>query len=174
MQNAYYEQLIQQVKKHPSTFIAHNAVVIGNVTLQENVSVWYNAVIRADHDTIFIDQNTNIQDGVIMHVDPYAPIRIGKNVVVGHAAIIHGATVGNCTLIGMRATIMNHAVIGKGCIIGAHALVTEGMHIPDYSLVLGSPAKIIKTLPPTETEAKIQLGVQAYLHEAKLYLQANI
>lgn len=170
--NTYYQSLLKQVQQHPSVFIAHNATVIGQVSLAEGVSVWYQAVIRADHDTISIGAFTNVQDGCIFHVDEGFPITIGKNNVIGHAAIIHGATIGDGNLIGMRATIMNGATIGRGCIIGAHALVTEGMTIPDYSLVLGMPAKVVKTLP-SDTVQRIQEGVESYKHEAQQYLQAQ-
>lgn len=172
MKNPYLIQLQNQVKKGNNVFIAHNATVIGMVNLANDVSIWYNTVIRADHDTINIGNRTNIQDGVIMHVDPFAPITIGEDNVIGHAAIIHGATIGNNNLIGMRSTILNHANIGNYCIIGAHTLVTENMQIPDFSMVLGTPGKIIKTLPPQIID-KIKLGVQAYLHEAKKYIESS-
>jgi len=109
-----------------------------------STSVWYSAVIRADVEEIIIGKRTNIQDGAILHADFGEPTIIGDDVTVGHGAIVHGATVGDCTLIGMRATILNRAKIGKFCIIGAGTLVTEGMEIPDYSMVLGVPAKIVK------------------------------
>lgn len=167
---AYYQQLIRQVQRHPTAFIAHNATVLGEVVLAEGVSIWYQAVIRADHDIISIGAYTNVQDGCIFHVDAGFPIHIGRNNVIGHAAIIHGATIGDGTLIGMRATLMNGAQIGNGCIIGAHALVTEGMVIPDYSLVMGMPAKVIKRLPE-EVIQGIQAGVESYKQEAQKYLQ---
>lgn len=127
-------------------FIAPNASVIGNVTFGENVSVWYGAVIRADVEAIIIGNNSNIQDTAVLHADPGDPTIIGNDVTVGHGAIIHGAIVGDCSLIGMRATILNKAKIGKNCIIGACALVTEGMIIPDNSLVVGIPAKIVRQI----------------------------
>ena len=127
-------------------FIAPNASVMGDVTFGKGVSVWYGAVIRADVEKIIIGDNTNIQDTAVLHADPGDPTIIGESVTVGHGAIVHGAVVGDGSLIGMRATVLNKAKIGKGCIIGAHALVTEKMEIPDYSLVLGTPAKVVKTL----------------------------
>ncbi len=151
-------------------FIAPGAVVIGRVHLGDFSSVWYHAVIRADHDSIHIGAYTNIQDGCILHVDEGVPLTVGTRNVIGHGAILHGCTIGDGNLIGMRATIMNHAVIGNGCIIGAHALVTEGMQIPDHSLVLGAPARIVKTLTP-EKVAAIQAGVESYADEAARYLQ---
>jgi carbonic anhydrase/acetyltransferase-like protein (isoleucine patch superfamily) len=131
-----------------SNFIAPNATVIGKVTLGEDSSVWYSAVIRADVEEIIIGKRTNIQDGAILHADFGEPTIIGDDVTVGHGAIVHGAMIGDCTLIGMRATILNRVKIGKYCVIGACALVTEGMEIPDYSMVLGIPAKIVKQISP--------------------------
>lgn len=171
--NPYTQQLLSQLSIGERTWIAPNATVLGRVTLGSEVSVWYQAVLRADHDTITIGNRTNVQDGVIMHVDPHKPITIGNNVLIGHGAIIHGATIGDACLIGMRATIMNNARIGKGCIVGAHALVTEGMVVPDYSMVLGAPAKVTKTLPP-EIIDRIERGVQAYVDEAAKYLAFSV
>lgn len=128
-------------------FIASTATVVGNVSLGNNASVWYGAVIRADVEEIRIGNNTNIQDTAVLHADYGEPTLIADNVTVGHGAIVHGAIVGEGSLIGMRATILNRAKIGKYCIIGAHALVTEGMEVPDFSMVLGVPAKIVKQLP---------------------------
>ena len=119
---------------------------MGNVTFGEDVSVWYGAVIRADVEAIIIGDRTNIQDTAVIHADPGDPTVIGNDVTVGHGAIIHGAVVGDCSLIGMRATVLNKAKIGKNCIIGACALVTEGMQIPDNSLVMGVPARVVKQI----------------------------
>ena len=168
--SARLKQLLDQVQKEKNVFIAESARVLGNVHLEEGASVWYGAVIRADHDTIRIGKNTNVQDNSVMHVDPGFPIKVGENNVIGHSAILHGCTIGNNNLIGMRATIMNGAVIGNGCIIGAHALVTENTIIPDYSMVLGVPGKVVKTLDPSIVD-EINKGVDAYLHEAATYLK---
>src|SRR6185437_9548471 len=148
----FIEELEAKVSKGTNVFIAPGAVVIGDVHLGDSVSVWFNAVIRADTDSITIGKNSNIQDGCIIHEDPGAPVIIGEEVIVGHAAIIHGATVGNNTLIGMRATLLNHVQVGSWCIIGAHSLLTEGTAIPDYSIVMGSPGKVIKTLTEKQIE----------------------
>ncbi len=129
-----------------SHFIAPSASVIGTVTLENNVSVWFSAVIRGDVEPIHIGANSNVQDGAVLHTDPGAPLRIGNNVTVGHKAMLHGCTVGDGSLIGINSVILNHAVIGKNCLIGANALVTEGKVIPDNSLVVGSPGKVIRTL----------------------------
>ncbi len=135
------------MKKKKPIFIAHTAAVMGQVTLGEDVSVWYGAVIRSDVEKIIIGDRTNIQDNAVLHADFGFPTIIGNDVTVGHGAIVHGATVGDGSLIGMRATVLNNAKIGKFCIIGAHALVTEGMEVPDFSMVLGTPGKIVKQLP---------------------------
>jgi carbonic anhydrase/acetyltransferase-like protein (isoleucine patch superfamily) len=154
------------IKKDETNFIATGAIVIGDVTLGENTSVWYNAVIRGDGDTIVIGRNSNIQDLAMVHVDEGFPVHIGDGVTVGHSAIIHGCTIGDNTLIGMGATVLNGAKIGKGCLIGANALVTQGMEIPDYSLVVGMPAVIKRTLTPEEVKEN-QKNAQIYVEEAK-------
>ena len=128
-------------------FLAENAVVVGGVTLKEKVNVWYGAVIRGDENAIEIGEGSNVQDNATLHVGEKYPISIGKNVTVGHNAVVHGCTVGDDTLIGMGA------VIGNGCIIGAGALVKENEVIPDYSLCVGVPAKIIRTLDERAAEA---------------------
>ncbi len=170
--NAYQKQLQDQVKIGENVFIADTARVLGSVELKNEVSIWYGAVIRADFDSVFIDERTNVQEGVYMHVDNGCPIHIGKDNVIGHGAILHGCTLGDSNLIGMRATIMNNAKIGKGCIIGAHALVKEGMVVPDFSMVLGTPGKVVRQLPESVIDG-IHLGVEHYLHEAKRYLEAE-
>ena len=133
-------------------FIAPNASVMGNVTFGENVSVWYNAVIRADVEAIIIGNNSNIQDTAVLHADPGNPTIIGDYVTVGHGAIVHGAIVGDGSLIGMRATVLNRAKIGKNCIIGACTLVTEGMIIPDNSLAVGIPAKVVRQISEQQAQ----------------------
>ena len=158
------------MKKGKEVFIAENATVIGNVELGDNSSIWFGAVLRGDNDFIKIGERTNIQDLSIIHVDEGVPVTIGKEVTIGHGAIIHGATVGDNSLIGMRATLLNNSVIGKNCIVGAHALVTEGKIIPDNSLVIGIPAKIVKTLTNEEIEA-IKLNFTSYVKKGKEYLK---
>ncbi len=165
----YYEEMTTMVKKGAEVFISPGAYVVGDVELGDKVSIWYTAVIRADFDKIVIGNGTNVQEGVLMHVDHGTPMVIGEDNVIGHGAILHGCTIGNNNLIGMRATIMNGAVIGNGCVIGAHALVTEGMQIPDHSMVLGMPAKIVKQLDPQSADV-IKLGADEYIREAKKYL----
>jgi carbonic anhydrase/acetyltransferase-like protein (isoleucine patch superfamily) len=135
------------VKIHKSSYVAPSAVIIGNVTIGKNCGVFPNAVIRGDENSIVIGDGSNIQDCCVIHTDAEHQVKIGKNVTVGHAAIIHGATISDDCLIGIHATVLNGAQIGTGSIIGACALVTEKMVIPQQSLVLGVPGKIIKQNP---------------------------
>jgi carbonic anhydrase/acetyltransferase-like protein (isoleucine patch superfamily) len=165
----YTEELKSKVKVGKEVFIAPNATLLGDITLGDNVSVWYGAILRADADKIIVGDRTNIQDGVIFHTDPGMTITVGEENIIGHGAIIHGCTIGNNNLIGIRATILNRAKIGNCCIIGAHALVTEDMVVPDYSMVLGSPGKVVKTLP-AEVIDRMKLGAAFYVHEALQYL----
>lgn len=134
-------------------FIADNASVIGSVILEKNVSVWFNAVLRGDNETIRIGANSNIQDGAVLHTDPGAPLTIGANVTVGHHAALHGCSIGEGSLIGIKAVVLNHSVIGRNCLIGANTLVTEGKIVPDNSLVIGSPGKVVRTLTEDEIAA---------------------
>lgn len=136
-----------------SHFIAPNATVIGSVVLEDKVSIWFNTVLRGDNDLIHIGEGTNIQDGSILHTDPGIQLIVGRNVTVGHMAMLHGCSVGDNSLIGIKAIILNRAKIGNNCIIGANALITEGKEIPDGSLVMGSPGKIVRQL--SENEIKL-------------------
>ena len=151
-------------------FIAHNATVIGSVTLEADVSIWYNVVMRADHDTIYIDAGSNIQDGAVLHVDPGAPLHIGKGVTIGHKAMLHGCTIGDHSLIGINAVVLNGANIGKNCLIGANALVPENMIVPDGSLVLGSPARIKRELS-AEQQVALTHNADHYIQNAQMFLQ---
>ena len=127
--------------------------VIGTVILENNVSVWFSAVLRGDNEPIHIGANSNIQDGAVLHTDLGIPLTVAANVSVGHQAMLHGCTVGEGSLIGIKAVILNHSVIGKNCLIGANALITEGKVIPDNSLVIGSPGKVVRTLTDSEIAA---------------------
>jgi len=166
----YIEVLKSKVKVGKDVFIAPNSTLIGDITLGDNCSVWYGAILRADADKIIVGARTNIQDGVIFHTDPGVTITVGEENIIGHGAIIHGCTIGDHNLIGIRATILNGAKVGNCCIIGAHALVTEDMVIPDYSMVLGVPGKVVKTLP-AEIIERMKLGAAFYVHEAMQYLE---
>lgn len=153
----------------PHCFIAPNATLIGDVTLEENCSVWFNVVIRADADKVHIHANTNIQDGSILHLDKGFPLTIGQGVTVGHKVMLHGCTIGDNTLIGMNAVILNGATIGKNCIIGANALVTENMDVPDGHLVIGSPAKVVKSLNESAFE-QLKQSAAHYVGNGRRYL----
>ncbi|MCJ2012100.1 gamma carbonic anhydrase family protein [Methylobacterium sp. J-076] len=128
------------------TWIAPDATVIGRVELGLDVGIWFGATLRGDNEPICIGARSNVQEGVVMHVDPGFPLTLGEDVTVGHGAIVHGCTIGDGTLIGMGATILNGAKIGRGSLVGANALVTEGKEFPDYSLIVGAPAKAIRVL----------------------------
>jgi carbonic anhydrase/acetyltransferase-like protein (isoleucine patch superfamily) len=152
-------------------FIAPSADVIGSVTLHPNASVWFGAVIRGDVEEIEVGEGSNIQDGSVVHADRGIPTRIGKNVTVGHKAVVHGCTVGDNSLIGIGAIVLNHAVIGENCIVGAGALVTERTVIPPNSLVVGSPAVVKKTLSEDVVEMLRQSAAH-YVENAALFVAA--
>lgn len=133
-------------------WIAPGAVVLGRVRLERNASVWFGAVVRGDNDPIVIGENSNIQDGSVLHTDEGRPLTIGRGVTVGHQAMLHGCTVGDNSLIGIKATVLNGAVIGRNCLIGAHALIPEGKTIPDNSLVMGAPGKVVRELDGTAVQ----------------------
>jgi carbonic anhydrase/acetyltransferase-like protein (isoleucine patch superfamily) len=131
-------------------WIAPDAIVIGSVVLEKNASVWFGCIVRADNDIITIGENSQLQDGCMLHVDPGFPITIGRNVSVGHMAMLHGCTVGDGSLIGIKSVILNGAKVGRNCLIGANSLIAEGKEIPDGSLVIGSPGKVVRQLRPEE------------------------
>ena len=135
---------------HPTAFVAAGARVVGGVTLSAGASVWYNAVLRADGDTITIGVGSNLQDNVSVHVDNGRPVVIGENVSVGHNAVVHGCTIGNGSLIGMGAVVLNGAVIGEGCLVAGGAVVLEGTVVPPGSLIAGVPAKVRRELTADE------------------------
>jgi carbonic anhydrase/acetyltransferase-like protein (isoleucine patch superfamily) len=151
-----------------NTFIAPNSSVIGRCTIGENVSVWFNAVIRADVNEIVIGNNVNIQDGSVLHCDHDHAVEIADNVTIGHNAIIHGCTIGNNCIIGMGTTILDGASIGENCIVGANALVTSGKHIPGGSLIIGSPAKVVRALSDDEIDG-IKKSIAGYVALSKEY-----
>ena len=148
--------LLSYKEKYPeigeNTFLAPGSIIIGPCTIGNNCGVWYNAVIRADLSDITIGNNTNVQDGTIVHCDTNGPTIVGDNVTLGHNSIIHGCKIGNNCIIGMGSTVMKGAVIGENTIVGANSLVTVGKEIPAGSMVMGSPAKVVR--PLTETEIK--------------------
>ena len=150
-------------------WVAPNATLIGDVRLGDNASIWWNAVLRGDNDTITIGANTNIQDGSVLHADDGVPLTIGANVTVGHLVMLHGCTIGEQSLIGIKSVILNHAVIGRHCIIGANSLIPEGKEIPERSLVMGSPGKVVRQLSDEEV-ARLLLAAQGYVANARRYL----
>jgi carbonic anhydrase/acetyltransferase-like protein (isoleucine patch superfamily) len=127
-------------------WVAPNAQVMGHVIIKGGVGIWFGVTLRGDNEPITVGEGSNIQENTVIHTDPGYPVSVGKNCTIGHNAIVHGCTIGDNSLIGMGATILNGAVIGKNCLIGAGALVTEGKVIPDGALVMGMPAKVIRTL----------------------------
>ena len=146
-----FEKNVPEV--HPEAWVAANATLIGKIKLEKNSSIWFNAVLRGDIELITIGENSNIQDGSVLHTDPGFKLNIGKRVTVGHMVMLHGCQIGDDTLIGIGSIILNNAKIGKNCIIGAKALITENKEIPDNSLVVGSPGKIIRQVTEEEKKA---------------------
>lgn len=151
-----------------AVFVAANATVLGDVTLGRGVNIWYGAVLRADEGALILGENSNVQDNAVLHCDPGGQVVLGKNVTVGHSALVHGCTVGDNSLIGMHATILNHAVVGKNCIIGAGALVPEGMVIPDGSVAVGVPARVIKPVTEAQIEANLR-NAEHYVEHGKVH-----
>ena len=149
-------------------WIAPNAVVLGDVILHRGASIWFNAVLRGDTDTLTVGENSNIQDGSILHADAGVPLTIGRNVTVGHKVMLHGCTIGDNSLIGIGAVILNGAAIGKNCLIGANALITEGKVIPDGSLVMGQPGKVVKALEPGQIAA-LEMSATHYVQNWKRF-----
>jgi carbonic anhydrase/acetyltransferase-like protein (isoleucine patch superfamily) len=169
-------ELTERLKKRPESgknvFLAKGSHVIGDVKLGDESSVWFGAVLRGDSDTISVGARSNIQDNAVLHADPGDPCIIGEDCVIGHSAIVHGAKLGHHVLVGMHATVLNNAEIGEYSIIGANALVPSGMVIPPYSLVLGVPAKIVKTLDDS-VHQRIQDNVDEYVRKARAYVAAG-
>jgi carbonic anhydrase/acetyltransferase-like protein (isoleucine patch superfamily) len=151
-----------------SYWVAPDAHVIGRVELGEDVGVWFGAVLRGDNEPIRIGARTNIQEGVVIHVDPGFPVAIGQGCTIGHHAIVHGCTIGDNSLIGMGATVLNGAVIGNNCLVGANALVTEGKVFPDNSLIVGAPAKTIRLLDDAAV-AGLKKSANGYVKKWQLF-----
>ncbi len=149
-------------------FVAPGAMLIGRVTLGDRVSVWFGAIARGDNEPIVVGAGSNLQEGVVLHVDPGFPLIIGEGVTVGHQAMLHGCTIGDGSLIGIKAVVMNGAVVGRECLIGANALVAEGKTIPDRSLVLGSPGKVVRTLTDDDV-AKLRRAAEVYVAKGAQY-----
>jgi carbonic anhydrase/acetyltransferase-like protein (isoleucine patch superfamily) len=160
----------RRVVRHEETFVAPNATLIGSVVLHERASVWFNVVARGDNDPIVIGPESNIQDGSILHTDLGVPLTLGRGVTVGHKVMLHGCTIGDYALIGINAVILNNARIGPYCIIGANALITEGKEIPEGSMVMGSPGKVIRQLTDSERR-KLEASAAHYVDNARRYLR---
>jgi carbonic anhydrase/acetyltransferase-like protein (isoleucine patch superfamily) len=149
-------------------FIADSASIIGSVILKENASIWFNCVIRGDNDVITIGENSNVQDGAVLHTDPGFKLTLGKGVTIGHNAMVHGCEVGDFSLIGINAVVLNGAKIGKFCLIGANTFIPEKMEIPDGSLVVGSPA-VIKRQLSEQQQKMLELGAHHYVQNGQRY-----
>ncbi len=154
---------VPQTPAPENYWVAPDANVIGSVTLGEDVGIWFGATLRGDNEPITVGRGSNIQEGVMVHADPGFPAIIGEGCTIGHHAIIHGCTIGDNSLVGMGATVLNGAKIGKNCLIGANALVTEGKEFPDNSLIVGSPARAIRTLDDTAVEG-LKKSAENYVH----------
>ena len=153
-----------------SAYVTDSATVIGRVQLKANASVWIGATLRGDNELISVGENSNIQEACVLHTDAGFPLRVGDGVTVGHQAMLHGCSIGDGSLIGIQAVILNGAKIGRNCLVGAGALVTEGKEFPDNSLIIGSPAKAVRTLSE-EQLAALKQSSQMYVERARNYRQ---
>lgn len=156
------------VDAHPESWVAPNATLVGKVKLEQGASVWFGAVLRGDNELIHIGEQSNVQDGTVMHTDMGSPLTVGKGVTIGHNAMLHGCTVGDYSLIGINAVVLNGAKIGKYCIIGANTLIGEGKEIPDGSLVVGSPGKVVRELSEAQ-KSMLEASAAHYVHNAQRY-----
>jgi carbonic anhydrase/acetyltransferase-like protein (isoleucine patch superfamily) len=156
------------VECHPESWVAPNAVLVGKVKLAAGASVWFNAVLRGDNELIHIGENSNVQDGTVMHTDMGFPLTLGKGVTIGHNVMLHGCTVGDYSLIGINAVVLNGAKIGNNCLVGARSLVTEGKEFPPGSMIMGSPAKVVRELTPEQIEG-LRQSARGYMDNAKRF-----
>ena len=161
---------LDQCSPHLSegSWVADGASVIGSVTLERNASVWFNCVLRGDNDDLIVGENSNVQDGSVLHTDAGIKLRIGRDCTIGHLVMLHGCEIGDNTLIGIKSVILNRARIGKNCIVGANSLVTEGKVFPDNSMILGAPAKVVRELTPQEVQINT-LMARHYVDNARRY-----
>ena len=164
----FYDLGSKKIKNAGENWAATNTSIIGDVTLEKNTSIWFNVTLRGDIENIHIGEGSNVQDGSVLHTDPGYPLKIGKDVTIGHLVMLHGCTIGDNSLIGIGAVILNGVKIGKNCIIGANALVTENKVIPDNSLVIGSPGKIARQVT-TEEKKSITENAIHYQENWKKY-----
>ena len=161
-----FEKNVPEV--HADAWVASNATLIGKVKLEKNSSIWFNAVLRGDIELITIGENSNIQDGSVLHTDPGYKLNVGKGVTVGHKVMLHGCQIADDTLIGIGSIILNNAKIGKNCIVGANSLITENKIIPDNSLVVGSPGRVLRKVTEEEIKA-IHENAKHYVDGSKKY-----
>ena len=160
------ERRVQLVGEHH--YVAHDATLVGDITLHHEVSIWFKVVIRAENDRITIGEGCNIQDASVLHVDPGYPMTLAKNVSIGHKVMLHGCTVGEGSLIGINSVVMNGARIGSGTLVGANTLIAEGKEIPDGVLVLGSPGKIVRELKQEERDYLVKVA-RGYVDRSRFY-----
>ena len=165
---AIYELCGQSPKVSETAWVADSAQVMGDVELGDEASIWFGVVVRGDTDSIRVGAGTNIQDMSVLHADVGMPLSIGAGVTVGHKVMLHGCTIGDDSLIGIGAVVLNGAKIGKGCLVGAGSLVTEGMEFPDGSMILGSPARVIRQLTPEQQEG-LRQSARHYIENAKRF-----
>jgi carbonic anhydrase/acetyltransferase-like protein (isoleucine patch superfamily) len=151
-----------ELPENDEYWIAPNAMVVGRVILKKNASIWFGATLRGDNDPIIVGENSNIQDGSVLHTDVGSPLVIGANVTVGHMVMMHGCTIGDGSLIGIGAVVLNGAKIGRNCLIGAKCLIPEGKVIPDNSLVMGAPGKVVREVSPEQAE-RLSHGAEHYV-----------
>lgn len=165
-----YQYDDHQPEIHPSAYVADAATVIGKVVLGEGASVWPQAVLRGDNELIAIGAGSNVQEGAVLHNDAGFPLTVGVEVTIGHQAMLHGCSIGDGSLIGIQAVVLNGAVIGKNCLVGAGALVTEGKVFPDNSLILGTPAKVVRQLSEADV-AKFRENARDYIERGQKHKQ---
>lgn len=149
-------------------YIAYDATLVGDITLETDVNVWFKVVIRAENDRVLIGEGTNVQDGSVLHVDPGYPMTLGKNVTIGHKVMLHGCTIGDGTLVGINSVVMNGARIGRHSLIGANTLIAEGKEIPEGVLVLGSPGKVVRDLKQEEKDYLLKIA-RGYVDRSRYY-----
>ena len=169
----FYDLENKKIQNSGDNWVAPNATIIGDVKLEKNTSIWFNATLRGDIENIHVGEGSNIQDGSVLHTDPGYPLKIGRNVTVGHLVMLHGCTIGDNSLIGIGAVILNNAKIGNNCVIGAKSLITENKEIPDNSLVVGSPGRVIRKVTDKEAKAITENAIR-YQENWKKYSKSSI
>lgn len=157
-----------EVEDDGAWWVAPGAVLIGRIVLKRNASVWFGAVLRGDNEPIVIGENSNVQDGAVLHTDMGAPLTIGANVTIGHQAMLHGCTIANQVLVGIKATVLNHAQVGEACLIGAHALITERKSFEPGQLITGAPARVARALDEPQKQL-IALSAAHYVENWQRY-----